>query len=96
MADKLNNDAELCEKLIPRWELGCRRVTPGAGYLESFLRPNVHLTQSPIARITKDSVVTADGQEYKVDVGKRVPLSIKNKDTPSILTGSDSCVCDRI
>lgn len=87
MADKLNHDPELCEKLIPRWELGCRRVTPGAGYLESFLRPNVHLTQSAIARITKDSVVTADGQEYKVDVGKTVPLSIKIKDIPSILTG---------
>jgi hypothetical protein len=24
MSSKLNNDPELCEKLIPKWELGCR------------------------------------------------------------------------
>lgn len=72
MADKLNNDPELCEKLIPKWELGCRRVTPGAGYLEAFLKPNVHLTQSPIIKLAKDSIVTEDGNNYKVDVGKLI------------------------
>lgn len=70
MADKLNNDAVLCEKLIPKWELGCRRVTPGAGYLEAFLRSNVHLTQSLITKVTRDSIVTEDGQEHQVDVSK--------------------------
>jgi len=73
MADKLNNDPVLCEKLIPKWELGCRRVTPGAGYLEAFLRPNVHLTQSLITKVTKDSIVTEDGQEHQVDVSKYLP-----------------------
>lgn len=68
MAEKLNHDAELCERLIPKWSLGCRRITPGEGYLESFLRPNVRLTQSPITRITENSVVTEDGCEHKVDV----------------------------
>ena len=70
MAAKLNHDPVLCEKLIPKWELGCRRVTPGEGYLEAFSRPNVHLTQSQIRKITANSVVTEDGQEYTVDVGK--------------------------
>ncbi|OQV04641.1 hypothetical protein CLAIMM_09494 [Cladophialophora immunda] len=68
MSDKLNNDPELCEKLIPKWELGCRRVTPGEGYLESFLLPNVHLTQSPITKITENAVHTADGKVLEVDV----------------------------
>ncbi|OQU97519.1 hypothetical protein CLAIMM_03444 [Cladophialophora immunda] len=68
MSSKLQNDPELCELLIPKWELGCRRITPGEGYLESFLRDNVELTQSPITRIDADSVVTADGKTYKVDV----------------------------
>ncbi|KAF9886633.1 hypothetical protein FE257_011273 [Aspergillus nanangensis] len=68
MAAKLNHRADLCEMLIPKWELGCRRVTPGEGYLESFLRDNVSITQSPITMITEDSVLTADGREYKVDV----------------------------
>lgn len=70
MADKLNNDPDLCAKLIPNWELGCRRITPGSGYLESFLRPNVHLIQSSIKEVTEDSVVTEDGQSTKLDVCK--------------------------
>lgn len=69
MSNKLNNVPELCKKLIPNWELGCRRVTPGEGYLESFLRPNVHLTQSPISHITDGAVHTVDGHTVEVDVG---------------------------
>jgi cation diffusion facilitator CzcD-associated flavoprotein CzcO len=69
MAEKLKHDADLCEKLIPKWELGCRRITPGEGYLESFLRPNVTLTQSPITEIRSNGIQTADGEFYEVDVG---------------------------
>ena len=29
MAGKLGHDPELCSKLIPSWEVGCRRITPG-------------------------------------------------------------------
>ncbi|OBT75667.1 hypothetical protein VF21_05161 [Pseudogymnoascus sp. 05NY08] len=67
MSDKLNNDKELCAKLIPDWELGCRRVTPGEGYLESFLLPNVHLNQNTITHITEDALHTSDGQSLEVD-----------------------------
>ena len=70
MSEKLNNDPELCDKLIPKWELGCRRITPGQGYLESFLLPNVHLTQSPITKISEKGLHTADGKFYDVDVSK--------------------------
>ena len=70
MMSKLKNDPELCERLIPKWELGCRRITPGEGYLESFLRDNVELTQSPITKIDADSIHTDDGKTYKVDVSK--------------------------
>ncbi|CAI4212651.1 unnamed protein product [Parascedosporium putredinis] len=68
MAEKLNHDPVLCEKLIPKWELGCRRITPGPGYLECFLKPNCHLTDSGIVRITENAVVTADGKHHEVDV----------------------------
>lgn len=68
MAAKLQYDPELCEKLIPKWELGCRRVTPGHGYLESFLRPNVTLVQSPISKITSTSIITESGIEQEFDV----------------------------
>lgn len=71
MAEKLNYDTELCEKLIPKFELGCRRISPGEGYLETFLRSNVHLTQSPIVKFTKNAVHTEDGKAFEVDAGKQ-------------------------
>jgi cation diffusion facilitator CzcD-associated flavoprotein CzcO len=68
MAEKLNHDPVLCEKLIPKWELGCRRVTPGPGYLEAFTKDNCTLTNSPITEITPSGVRTADGTEFECDV----------------------------
>ncbi|KAL9943609.1 hypothetical protein D7B24_004899 [Verticillium nonalfalfae] len=68
MADKLRHDPELCATLIPKWELGCRRITPGPGYLESFLRPNCNVTNSGITRVAENGVHTADGKFYECDV----------------------------
>ena len=70
MAAKLNHDPELCSKLIPDWEVGCRRITPGPGYLEAFTKPNCHLTNSPITHISENAVHTKDGKTHEVDVGK--------------------------
>lgn len=60
MRRTLNYNEDLCEKLIPKWTLGCRRLTPGEGYLETFLLPNVLLTQSPIQKITPTGIQTAE------------------------------------
>ncbi|KAK0295900.1 hypothetical protein LTR91_011249 [Friedmanniomyces endolithicus] len=68
MAAKLSNDTRLCEMLIPKWEVGCRRITPGPGYLESFTKPNCHVTNSKITHISEGAVHTEDGQTHKVDV----------------------------
>lgn len=70
MSGKLNHDKELCDMLIPKWELGCRRITPGPGYLESFLKPNCNVTNSGITKVTESGVQTADGKTFECDVGK--------------------------
>jgi hypothetical protein len=70
MSERLGHDARLCKMLIPDWSLGCRRITPGEGYLESFTQPNCDITQSPITHITENAVHTADGKVHEVDVGK--------------------------
>ncbi len=70
MAGKLGHDPALCKMLIPTWEVGCRRITPGPGYLEAFTKPNCHLTNSSITKITRNAVQTADGKVHEVDVGK--------------------------
>ncbi len=68
MSAKLNHDPRLCKILIPDWEVGCRRITPGPGYLESFTQPNCHVTNNPITHISPTSVHTGDGQSHEVDV----------------------------
>lgn len=69
MASKLGHDPELCRMLIPNFEVGCRRITPGPGYCEAFTQPNCHLTDSRITRISENAVHTADGKTHEVDVG---------------------------
>ncbi|KAJ9608745.1 hypothetical protein H2200_006516 [Cladophialophora chaetospira] len=68
MAEKLNHDPRLCDALIPSFEVGCRRVTPGPGYLEAMTQPNCDLTKSPITKITENAVHTADGSVFECDV----------------------------
>lgn len=68
MRERLQHDPRLCDMLIPKWPLGCRRITPGEGYLESFLRPNCDLTTSPVVRIEGNKIHTADGKAFEADV----------------------------
>lgn len=67
MRERLKNDRRLCDMLIPKWPLGYRRITPGEGYLESFLLPNCDLVQSPIECISENAIHTTDGT-YEIDV----------------------------
>ncbi|KAL5935303.1 hypothetical protein ACKVV1_000049 [Pyricularia oryzae] len=68
MAARLGHDKRLCEMLIPKWEFGCKRVTPALGYLECFRKPNVHLSNSGIVRVSENAIHTADGEMHEVDI----------------------------
>jgi cation diffusion facilitator CzcD-associated flavoprotein CzcO len=63
MIDRLNGDPELCAKLIPEWRVGCRRLTPGDGYLEALQEKNVTLQFSEILEITPTGIRTQEGVE---------------------------------
>jgi hypothetical protein len=52
---------------IIRWELGCRRLTPGLPYLKAVQESNVHIERCPITRITTKGIETADGVLHAVD-----------------------------
>ena len=67
MKARLNNDEDLASKLTPEWEVGCRRATPGPGYLESFTRDNVSLVTSPISKFEKTGIRTEDGTLHPFD-----------------------------
>lgn len=66
MRDKLNND-KLAERLIPDFALGCRRMTPGSGYLESLSKENIEVLHQSVVRLTQTGVVDEKGVEHEVD-----------------------------
>jgi len=67
MTEKLHN-SYLEEKLIPNWHVGCRRLTPGVGYLEALGKDNVETVYGEINEITEQGCRCDNGQEYPVDV----------------------------
>lgn len=68
MFQKLAGDPRLTSHLIPRYALGCRRMTPGSDYLQSLLRPNVEVITQSAAGLTETGVVDASGRQVDVDV----------------------------
>lgn len=59
---------ELKSFIIPKWAPGCRRISPGDGYLEALVQPNVETIFSGIKKVTADGIVTEDGVEHKCDI----------------------------
>lgn len=58
----------LFEKVWPDYPMGCKRVLFSNDYIPALTQPNTDLVTEPIARITRDGVVTADGTEHRADV----------------------------
>ncbi|KAG0636618.1 hypothetical protein HOY80DRAFT_891024 [Tuber brumale] len=62
MSERLGNDPELIKKFIPSWRVGCRRLSPGEGYLEALQAPNAKYIWDAIERITEKGIVTSAGE----------------------------------
>ena len=59
---------ELSKQLIPDFPVGCRRITPGVGYLESFSKPNVRvITNAVIESVDSTGIKMASGERLDVD-----------------------------
>ncbi|KAN0120142.1 FAD/NAD(P)-binding domain containing protein [Hyaloscypha variabilis] len=59
---------KLKEFIIPKWSPGCRRISPGDGYLEALVKANVQPVFSNIQKVVPEGVMTEDGQFHKMDV----------------------------
>ncbi|KXJ91617.1 cyclohexanone monooxygenase [Microdochium bolleyi] len=68
MKKRLKDHPVLTKNLIPEWAVGCRRLTPGDGYLEALVEPNVDFTFSHIQSIDEKGITTADGAYTEVDM----------------------------
>ena len=63
---KLQGDKDLMQKLVPSYNMGCKRITPSDEYIATFKKPFVHLITEKIEMITKEGIKTAE-EEHKAD-----------------------------
>ncbi|EMC95153.1 hypothetical protein BAUCODRAFT_527822 [Baudoinia panamericana UAMH 10762] len=68
MKARLKKRPEYFERLKPSFAPGCRRLTPGPGFLEALAEDNVTYTRDRIAKIEPKGVVTEDGKLHEIDV----------------------------
>lgn len=68
MKRRLRNKPELIDDLIPSFPPGCRRLTPGPGYLEALTDEKVDVIKSPIVKVDAEGVITADGKHRPTDL----------------------------
>lgn len=62
------DDPILKDKLVPDWSVGCRRLTPGVGYLDALSHEKSSVVYGEIASISEKGPITADGKEHPVEV----------------------------
>ncbi|KAF7554696.1 hypothetical protein G7Z17_g2715 [Cylindrodendrum hubeiense] len=67
MTSKLNNE-ELLKYLMPEnFAIGCRRPTPGNGYLEALTQNNVRVVTEEIDQIVSDGIQLKSSEIVKID-----------------------------
>ncbi|OAL21473.1 hypothetical protein AYO22_07869 [Fonsecaea multimorphosa] len=68
MRQRLASKPELAELLIPDFALGCRRPTPGTGYLEALCSPNCEVVWGELRQFTETGIESANGTKRDFDV----------------------------
>jgi len=69
MKFKLKDKPELLDKVMPTdFFVGCRRPTPGNGYLETLSGSKTTAYTSQLQKITEKGFIDPDGTEHEVDV----------------------------
>jgi cation diffusion facilitator CzcD-associated flavoprotein CzcO len=69
MQEKLKKKPEVFESMCPQdnYPPGCRRLTPGPGYLEACVEDNVDVVTRGISRIVENGLYDDQGQFHEVD-----------------------------
>lgn len=68
MKERLAKKPEIAEFLTPSFAVGCRRLTPGPGYLEALIEDNVDFIPDKINSITSQGIELENGIEVPLDV----------------------------
>jgi cation diffusion facilitator CzcD-associated flavoprotein CzcO len=67
MTTALRNDEGLMKILIPKFPVGCRRITPGVGYLPALHEENVQVVTDRIVEILPEGIKIRSGEVIDVD-----------------------------
>jgi cation diffusion facilitator CzcD-associated flavoprotein CzcO len=67
MHSALASRPAVAEALIPDIPPGCKRLTPGPGYLDALVSDNVEFVNSDVTAFTPSGLRTADGSEHELD-----------------------------
>ncbi|KAJ7150403.1 FAD/NAD-binding domain-containing protein [Mycena filopes] len=68
MLRRLASKPAIAEHLIPDFAVGCRRLTPGPGYLEALCQDNVDFIPTEIKQILPTGIETVDGKFNELDI----------------------------
>lgn len=67
MKTRLAKKPEIVKALTPSFAVGCRRLTPGPGYLEALVEDNVKFVSDRIGSIQPDGVELENGTKIELD-----------------------------
>jgi 4-hydroxyacetophenone monooxygenase len=68
MRSQVGDDPELLEKVVPKYPpFGKRMLQDNGSWLGALKRDNVSLVTEGISEITRDAIVTGDGERHEVD-----------------------------
>ncbi|EEU44226.1 uncharacterized protein NECHADRAFT_48557, partial [Fusarium vanettenii 77-13-4] len=68
MKKRFGEGHPLSQNLIPDFSVGCRRLTPGTGYLEALTQSNVTVERTPIVRVVPEGIELENGELVELDV----------------------------
>jgi cation diffusion facilitator CzcD-associated flavoprotein CzcO len=68
MKATLKGDETLIKALVPDFAVGCRRLTPAVGYLESLSAENIRVVTDTITEVGEHTIKTSTGEEIEIDV----------------------------
>jgi cation diffusion facilitator CzcD-associated flavoprotein CzcO len=68
MRVSLGGDERLSKALIPKFPVGCRRLTPAVGYLSSLTKENVRVVTDKIVKVVPNGIQISTGEVIEIDV----------------------------
>ncbi len=65
---ELGDRTDLLDKVVPTYPPFGKRILMDNGWFRTLTKPNVHLVTESVKRVVPSGLVTADGQEYDIDI----------------------------